>query len=147
MTAVTVPERPITSSPRSARTPCRVATSGGCLVIAVVHVAELASHAQRAAYLGVLFVVVAAAAGVVGGALWRRVSELWLGAAALLGGTTAAAFLVSRTVSLPGVSRDLPWSAPGTTAFATGGLVLVAAVVCWKRTSSDARNAYAAEHG
>lgn len=135
MSATSTPPAGCRDAVREAvRTPCRVVASIGCLVIALVHAVELAPHGARAAYLGVLFGVVAAASLVVGLALWLHVSELWLGGAALLGALTSTALVTTRLVALPGLPGHLGWSVTATVALLAGTITVLASINCWHRS-------------
>lgn len=99
------------------------AAAGG---LAVVHGLETWSQADRAPYLGVLFALAALACALVAVELWRDAEPAaWLAAEAL-GLSLALAYVVSRTIGLPGFAPD-PWTLLGSASLVADGLLVALA--------------------
>ena len=101
---------------RTASSPTRLATtrllrwmnlSGVVLLLgtAATHLVAFPDHSEDAAYIGVSFLLYAAAATAVAFALERNIRAAWpLGA--LLAGSAFVLYIAARTVGLPGFSED-----------------------------------------
>jgi hypothetical protein len=95
--------------------------------LAGIHVDRLVPVARQAAYLGVLFAAAAAAFGWVAVRLLRADDiDGWLAGAGLALGV-ATGYVLSCTVSLPGLSQE-HWSALGDTSTGLAAVLFVAAV-------------------
>jgi hypothetical protein len=101
---------------RSASSPTRLAATrllrwmnlgGGVLLLgtAACHLVAFPDHFQVAAYIGVSFLLYAAAATAVSIALQRNIRVAWL-LGALLTGSAFVLYVAARTVGLPGFSDD-----------------------------------------
>jgi len=94
--------------------------------IAAIHLVLAPEYLQEQAYVGVLFVLGAAAGAVVAARLWRVADGLsWVAGAAISAGM-AAGFVLSRTVGLPGF-HETEWEGSGLLSLALEGGFLTAA--------------------
>ena len=108
--------------------PLRRTASAALVATALVHVAIVGEYLREARYLGVLFILGAAAAVWAAARLWRgRDVAAWIVGAIVCAGMFVG-FLLSRTVGLPGFHEE-EWELSGLLSLAleAGFLVLFAA--------------------
>ena len=91
-----------------------------------MHGLETWSQAARAPYLGVLFAVAAVASAWVAVELWRDIEPAAWAAAEALGLSLALAYVVSRTIGLPGFKPE-PWTVLGAASLMADGLLVALA--------------------
>jgi hypothetical protein len=94
----------------------------------LLHLALAPEYLDKQAYLGVLFLLGAAAAVVIAVQLWRRTNPLAWAGGALLAAGMATGFVLSRTVGLPGF-HESEWELSGLVTLLLEGGFLAAAVL------------------
>jgi hypothetical protein len=120
------PHLPSTAT-RSAAVPLRVCAAIGLIGIALIHLLDAPSKFEETPYQGWLFVILIIASLGLADRLLRS-DDTWVWAlTGLVAGATIVAFVISRTVGLPGAPGDVgEWEEP----IAMASL-LVEGIVVW----------------
>ncbi len=117
------------------RSPWRIPAAAAAVVTAAIHVSQFASTRQQDALAGAGFAALAAvfAVGAVALAI-RDTPVTWLAMAGACA-TATAAYVVSRTIGLPGMPDDIGnWTEPaGIAAITSQAVVIAGAVIAIRR--------------
>ena len=145
----TVPNRTlITPAPVAARDEVqlarRIVVGLGLAVVAAIHVLDLPGKFEETPYLAVAYIGLIVVAAVIAERLFQRASRLDFAAAAALSGMAFLAFVVNRTVGMPGAMDDIGnWLEPlGLLSLVVEAFVVwqaIAALATLPRRSATAR--------
>lgn len=98
------------------------------LLTGLVHLVEAPEYFTKAAYVGVLFLLNGAGAALAALGIYRGSKDIGWGLGLLIAASSLIAYLISRTIGLPGLEVE-PWDEPaGTLALAAEGLFVLLAV-------------------
>ena len=122
----------------------RIVVGLGLAVIAAIHVLDLPGKFAETPYLAVAYIGLIVVAAVIAERLFQRASRLDFAAAATLSGMAFLAFVVNRTVGMPGAMGDIGnWLEPlGLLSLVVEAFVVwqaIAALASLPRRSATAR--------
>lgn len=98
------------------------------LLTGLVHVIEAPEYFQDAAYLGILFLLNCAGSALAALGIYRGSKDIGWGLGLLIAVGSIVAYLISRTIGLPGMGTE-PWGVPaGLLALTAEGLFVLLAL-------------------
>ncbi|GAB4196013.1 MAG: hypothetical protein OHK0022_13170 [Roseiflexaceae bacterium] len=98
------------------------------LLTGLVHLVEAPAYFTKAAYVGILFLLNGAGAALTALGVYRGGKDIGWGLGLLIAASSLAAYVVSRTIGLPGLEVE-PWGDPaGVVSLIAEGLFVLLAI-------------------